>query len=67
MGHEISYCPDCGAQQPRPDARFCLKCGAALAAPVAPAPTRRRFPLWLIPALLLVGAVGRAAGVVPNA
>ena len=57
MGHEISYCPDCGAKQPRPDARFCLKCGAALAAHGCPGSTRRRFPLWLIPALLLVGAL----------
>ena len=26
----VSFCPDCGAKQTKPDARFCLKCGAAL-------------------------------------
>jgi len=27
---EVNFCPDCGAKQPRADARFCLKCGASL-------------------------------------
>ena len=66
MGHEISYCPDCGAKQPRPDARFCLRCGAALAALVAPAP-RDADPVMAHPGTIAGGCIGRAAGVVPNA
>ena len=26
----VSFCPDCGAKQPKPGARFCLRCGKPL-------------------------------------
>lgn len=62
------FCPNCGAQQKRTDARFCQACGrplpvrpatpAPLSQPSTPLPRRRKL-LWLLPliALLLALAV----------
>ena len=68
MPDQLLFCPHCGAQQLKADARFCHACGrpipaapAVTPAPTAPAPTRRRRlnAWWLLP-LLLLGIVAGA-------
>ncbi len=60
MPEEVIFCPNCGTQQLKPDARFCHICGL----PIPPLPTilsappkvtqpRRLTIWWLLPLLLL--------------
>ena len=68
MSDQLLFCPHCGAQQLKADARFCHACGrplpaqpAVTPAPTAPAPRRRRRlnAWWLLP-LLVLGMVAAA-------
>lgn len=69
MAEQSLFCPFCGAQQIKADARFCHVCGQALparSAPVvAPAATpvapRRRNWLWLMPLILGIAAIAAIA------
>ncbi len=69
MADQSFFCPFCGAQQIKADARFCHVCGQALpprpvpvvapgATPVAP---QRRNWLWLMPLFLGVAAIAAFA------
>lgn len=67
MADQSLFCPYCGAEQVKPDARFCHVCGQTLPARPAPVVTpaallvapRRRNWLWLLP--LILGLVAIAA------
>ncbi len=65
MPDQVIFCPHCGAQQLKADARFCHVCGQPMPIPAAPAvtpeqsapaPTQRgRLNAWWLLPLLLVG------------
>lgn len=68
MVNQLPYCPHCGAQQLKPNARFCHICGRTIpTAPtreppsvvVAPTKSRRLSAWWLMP--LLVAGVAALA------
>jgi len=69
MADQSFFCPFCGAQQIKVDARFCHVCGQALpmrpapvAAPAAtPVAPRRRNWLWLMPLFLGIAAIAALA------
>lgn len=74
MAHQSLFCPFCGAEQIKPNARFCHVCGQALplrSAPVAasPAPaviTRQRSRLRLLPLILAIAVMAAAVVVWPR-
>ncbi len=69
MADQSLFCPFCGAQQIKADARFCHVCGQALPVQPAPVPTpaapqvapRRPNWLWLLPLILAVAVIAAAA------
>jgi len=69
MADHSLFCPFCGAQQIKADARFCHVCGQALPAPPVPVATpaapsvvsRRRNWLWLMPLILGIAAIAAIA------
>ena len=69
MTNQNLFCPFCGAEQIKADARFCHVCGRAfpmrpapVGTPAAPAVTpRRRNWLWLLPLVLGVATIAAIA------